>query len=190
VWILSRAQILRGAASGVLAAAVWAVQQPIDKRIFGCRFDDVEMLGRAVSRDDDYYAPGLAIHLLNGALFGGAYAVVAPSLPGPDALKGPLAAFAENTLLWPLVGLIDRFHPAREMLEPLAGNRRAFSQASWRHVLFGAVLGELERRLRPPAEEAAGPVIETVYSSNGHGTLGDATLGLLSMDVRPGDSPN
>ncbi|WP_249010156.1 hypothetical protein [Conexibacter sp. DBS9H8] len=187
---MSQARILRGAASGVLAAAVWAVQQPVDKRIFGCRFDDVEMLGRAVTREEDYYGPGLAIHLLNGALFGGAYALVAPSLPGPDTLKGPLAAVAENTLLWPLVTLIDRFHPARERLEPLAGNRRAFTQATWRHVLFGAVLGELERRLRPPAEEAPAAVIETVYSSNGHGTLGDTTLGLLSMDVRPGDSPD
>ena len=32
-------------------------------------------------------------------------------------------------------------------LPPLSGNRRALAQATWRHVLFALVLGELERRL-------------------------------------------
>ena len=43
--------------------------------------------------------------------------------------------------------MIDRFHPARRELEPLAGNHRALAQATWRHLLFGAALGVLEPRL-------------------------------------------
>jgi hypothetical protein len=46
---------------------------------------------------------------------------------------------AENLATWPLT----RFLPGVE----LWGNHRAFWQAVWRHLLFGAVLGVLEERL-------------------------------------------
>jgi hypothetical protein len=36
-------------------------------------------------------------------------------------------------------------------------------------VVFGAVLGELERRLNPPAAELV-PVDEVAVASNGHGS--------------------
>ena len=41
---------LNGGLAGALAAAVWAAQQPIDKRLFGSRYDDVELLGKLVTR--------------------------------------------------------------------------------------------------------------------------------------------
>ena len=41
---------------------------------------------------------------------------------------------------------------------------------AWRHVLFGFVLGELERRLNP-AREAAEPLDDAVVSTNGHGSV-------------------
>ena len=37
-------------------------------------------------------------------------------------------------------------------------------------MLFGVVLGELERRLNPPGEPA-GPVDDVVVASNGHGSV-------------------
>ena len=37
---------LRGALAGAAAAAVWAAQQPLDKRVFGVDYDDAELLGR------------------------------------------------------------------------------------------------------------------------------------------------
>jgi hypothetical protein len=184
---VSDVRILRGAASGVIAAAAWAAQQPVDKLIFKSRFDDVELLGRAVVSDEEsYYAPGLSLHLLNGALFGGVYAVVAPSLPGPSWLKGPTAAMIENFASWPLVYVVDRYHPARAALPKLGGNRRALCQATWRHLLFGVVLGELERRLGPPAGSDGAAVIETVYSSNGHGNIAHAAVDLTPTDGPPG----
>lgn len=167
---MDRTRTLRGAVSGVLAAAVWAVQQPLDKRVFRSRYDDVELLGRAIVRDDGWYPVGLALHLSNGALFGALYAGVAPELPIPAILRGPVLAVAENVGLWPLLALTDRHHPARDQLPQLSRDRTAFLQATWRHLLFGLVLGLLERRLNPGAgDEAAGPTID--YSSNGHGSL-------------------
>ncbi len=145
-----RPALARGARAGAIAAAVWALQQPLDKRAFGSRYDDVELLGRAIAPRGAawaWYPIGLALHVQNGAMFGAVYAgVVAPRLPVPSTLRGPLAALAENFGLWPLGRLSDRFHPARERLPRLSGNRRALAQATWRHVLFGVVLGELERR--------------------------------------------
>ena len=61
-------------------------------------------------------------------------------------------------------------HPARDELPGCAGNGRAFAQATWRHLLFGVVLGELERRLNAP-DDAGVPAYEHVVSSNGHGDI-------------------
>ena len=58
---------------------------------------------------------------------------------------------------------------ARRELETLSGNRRVLAQATWRHLLFGIVLGELERRLNPADEFEPPP--EVPVSSNGHGNI-------------------
>ena len=179
---IDRTRTLRGAVSGAVAAIVWAVQQPIDKLIFGCRYDDVELLGRAVAGDGRWYATGFAIHAYNGALFGAIYANVAPSMPLPPALRGPAAALGENFALWPLTGLSDRFHPARRELPKLSGNGRALAQATWRHFLFGVVLGELERRLNAEPEPAP-MVTEVEFSTNGHGSIDRA----VSVLAEPGN---
>ncbi len=85
-------------------------------------------------------------------------------------LRGPAAALAEHVALWPLGGVSDRFHPARRELTPLKGNARAFGQSTWRHLVFGLILGELERRINAEPEPAP-PDSEAAYSSNGHGSL-------------------
>jgi hypothetical protein len=155
---LDRGRMLRGALAGGVAAGVWALQQPFDKQLLRCRYDDVELLGRALlprAARRRWYPLGFALHVQNGALFGAVYAgVVAPALASagvPAALRGPLVAQVENFGLWPLGRLSDRFHPARDRLPGLTGSRRALAQAAWRHLLFGVVLGELERRLNRPA---------------------------------------
>jgi hypothetical protein len=161
---------LRGALCGAVAAMVWALQQPLDKHVFGCPYDDVEILGRAVVRDGpSWYPVGLALHVQNGALFGAVYANVAFAIPLAPRWRGPVAALAEHVALWPLAGLSDRFHPARHELPVLLGNRRAFAQATWRHLLFGLVLGELDRRLSAGSDAPPGPAPD--YASNGHGSL-------------------
>jgi len=146
------------------------VLQPLDKRVFKTEYDDVELLGKALTRGDGWYAAGLAMHLSNGAAFGGLYASLAPTLPLPPVLRGPVVAVGEHVFLWPLVAVTDRLHPARDQLPRLGGNRRAFYAGLWRHALFGFVLGELERHLNadPPASP---PASEVNYSSNGHGSL-------------------
>ena len=152
-----------------MAAALWSVQQPLDKRVFSSSYDDVELLGRAVT-SRRWYPVGLALHVGNGAVFGAAYANVESVLPFPRPLRGPFLALAEHVALWPLGRLSDRLHPARDEIPRLHGNRAAFLQSTWRHLLFGLVLGELERRANPdPADADAVPVTDP--STNGHGSL-------------------
>jgi hypothetical protein len=160
---------LRGAVCGAVAAVVWAVQQPLDKALFSSRYDDVEVLGRAVRNGAGWYPAGLALHAQNGALFGAMYANLAPALPIAPVLRGPAVAMTELVATWPLAAISDRFHPARDQLPALYRSPRAFAQAAWRHLLFGFVLGELERRLSAAGGGHRGPGPD--YASNGHGSL-------------------
>jgi hypothetical protein len=164
---------MNGALAGAVAAGVWAAQQPLDKRVFGSDHDDVELLGKLVTRGDAWPAAGLALHLQNGALFGAAYSQIRAFIPGPTPLRAVLASLAEHAALWPLARFTDRHHPARGDLVALAGNRRALAQETWRHFLFGVVLGELERRLNA-VDEFEPP--EVPSSSNGHGNIEQAAV--------------
>jgi hypothetical protein len=151
-----RSRTLRGALAGGAAAAVWYAQMPLDKRAFRCDFDDSELLGALAGGGA---ALGAYLHLQNGALFGAVYANVAPSLPGRPAWRGPLVGLVEHVATWPAMALVS---PA------IVRSGRAFLQSAWRHVLFGLVLGELERRLNGPAELQ--PVSDEAVASNGHGS--------------------
>ena len=165
---MSMRRSLRGALAGALAAGLWVAQQPLDRRVFACDYDDTAVLGKLFTREGEWLPIGVALHLQNGALFGAIYAQLRPFLPGPPVAGGLLAGLAEHAATWPFVALIDRHHPARKDLPRLAGNARALAQATWRHALFGLALGLIEERLNvdPGAEPPAVPV-----SSDGHGEL-------------------
>ncbi len=171
--VIDRAKTVRGAFAGAVAAAVWLAQQPLDKPIFGVDYDDSELLGKAVTRGRSWPLVGAAVHLGNGALLGAVYTNVAPRLPLPMWSRGPLVALTEHLATWPLTLAVDRVHPARDELPRLAGSGRAFAQATWRHALFGVVLGLLEARLN--AERHAEPP-EFELSSNGYGDI-EAAVG-------------
>jgi hypothetical protein len=164
---------LRGAVAGGVAAAAWAAQQPLDKRLFDSDYDDTELLGKLISEGPEWRPIGIAIHVGNGALFGAAYALLKPFVPGPPVLRGVLAALGEHMASWPAIGLVDRHHPARGSLPALEGNRRALAQATWRHALFGVVLGALEHALNDRSADEP-PTIPV--SSNGHGDLEQAAV--------------
>jgi hypothetical protein len=138
---------LRGGVAGAVATVVMTLEQPLDQRLFDSKYDDVEILGKLVTRGDYWQPIGFALHVHNGAIFGVAYARLKPSLPGPPVLRGLLVGLIEHVAAWPLTGLFDRYHPARKELPKLAANPRAFGQATIRHAVFGIVLGLLEDAL-------------------------------------------
>ena len=139
--------ILRGGFAGAVATMVMTLEQPLDKRLFDSKYDDVEILGKLVTRGNHWQPIGVTLHLQNGAILGAGYARLKRFLPGPAVLRGLLAGLIEHVATWPLVALVDRYHPAREELPKLKANPRAFGQATIRHAVFGIVLGLVEHAL-------------------------------------------
>lgn len=133
----------RSAVAGSAAAAVWALQEPLDQWAFRCDYSDVAVLGKAVTGGRAWWPTGFAIHLVNGALFGLAYHEVRRRRPHRPRALAMAMALGEHLALYPLCYVIDRFHPRHGTrgIPPLLENPRAFAQATWRHSLFGAVLG-------------------------------------------------
>ena len=104
------------------------------------------MLGKLVTRSRAWPVAGLALHAANGALFGLAFER-ARGRTGSKPRRVALGlALAENFALFPLAAAVDRLHPARgeRGLAPLF-TARGLAQATFRHALFGAVLGRLAR---------------------------------------------
>jgi hypothetical protein len=142
---LSMASRLRSALAGSSAALVWGAQEALDCRIFRCDYSDVAVLGKAVTRGRHWRTAGLALHALNGALFGLAYHEARGRLPAERRKIAVAMALSEHVVLYPLCFFVDRYHPARgeRGVPPLLANPRAFGQATWRHLIFGLVLGRL-----------------------------------------------
>lgn len=165
-------RVLNGALAGGFAAAAWAAQQPLDKRVFDYGYDDVELLGKAVTTGPAWPAVGVALHVQNGMAFGATYAALRPLLPGPPVVCGLAAGMLEHVVTWPLGRVVDRYHPARGQLTPLGTSRRSFAQATWRHALFGIVLGVVEARLNDRSADEPPPPVPV--ESNGHGSIEQA----------------
>jgi uncharacterized protein DUF6789 len=144
---------LRGGVAGAVATVVMTLAEPLDKRLFDSKYDDVEILGKLVTRGDDWQPIGWVLHVQNGAILGAAYTHLKPSLPGPAVLRGLLVGLIEHIATWPLTVLVDRYHPARRELPKLAANPRAFGQATIRHAVFGIVLGAVEDALNDHSAE-------------------------------------
>ena len=143
---------------------MWAAQEPLDKRVFDFDYSDVELLGKAVTRGDEWPAVGLLIHIANGAAFGAATRL-RPFCPG--RLSG-LRRGDGRALRRLAAGTAGGAHPSRARRSAeLAGNPRALAQATWRHVLFAVVLGVLEERLN----HASTWTRRVPVSSNGHGDI-------------------
>ena len=86
-------------------------------RAFGVDYSDEMLLGKAVTRGPAWPAVGFALHLLNGAAFGAAYANVAPRLPLPPWARGPALAMVEHLSTWPMTVAVERVHPARQPVD-------------------------------------------------------------------------
>jgi hypothetical protein len=136
---------LQAAGAGAAAATVWGLLEPADQRLLRCDYSDIAVLGKAVTRGPRWRLAGFALHAANGAVFGLAFDELGRRLPTNPRRLAVGAALLEHLTLYPLCYFIDRYHPARGEpgIPPLLSNPRAFLQATWRHTLFGAVLGRL-----------------------------------------------
>jgi hypothetical protein len=139
---------VRAAAAGAVAATVWGLLEPLDRKLLRCDYSDVAVLGKAFTPGPAWRPLGFALHAANGAAFGLVFEETRrrSGLPAQPLALG--MALAEHVALYPLSALVDRYHPARgqQGIPPLLTNPRAFVQATWRHAVFGVVLGRLASR--------------------------------------------
>jgi hypothetical protein len=136
---------VRSTLAGALAATTWGLLEPLDQRIFRSDYSDIAVLGKAVTRRH-WRAAGFAVHALNGAVFGLAFHELRRVTGLPSRRFALAAALGEHLALFPLGGLVDRYHPARGTAGiPSLVTMRAFGQATVRHAVFGLVLGRLVR---------------------------------------------
>jgi hypothetical protein len=136
---------LRAAGAGAAATLLWAALEPLDRRLLRYDYSDVALLGKAVTRGRLWPAAGLALHAANGAVFGLAYDEVRRRVAYEPRRLALVLALAEHVGLYPLAWFVDRYHPARGEpgVPPLLTSGRAFAQATFRHAVFGVVLGRL-----------------------------------------------
>jgi len=134
----------RAAGAGAAAAIVWGALEPVDRRLFRYDYSDVAVLGKAFTRGSGWQPIGFALHAVNGALFGLVYHEVAQRLARNPRRVAVEMALLEHLALFPTGYFVDRFHPARGApgVARLL-HRRAFAQATFRHAVFGLVLGRL-----------------------------------------------
>ena len=135
----------RAAAAGAAAATVWGLLEPLDQRLLRCDYSDVAVLGKGVTRGRHWRLAGFALHAANGAAFGVVFDELRKRVRVSPRRLAVGLALAEHLSLYPLCYFIDRHHPARGEpgVPPLLENPRAFAQATWRHAVFGTVLGRL-----------------------------------------------
>jgi hypothetical protein len=140
---------VRVALAGAVAAGCWAAVEPLLSRATGGYHRQARLIGGLVTPDGPWPTLGLAVHLGNGA----AFALAFDRLGGAGMLEGVAAAEAENALLWPLLGVIDRMHPdvRSGAWPPLLRNPHAAAQEVLGHAVFGAVMGALVPARAPDA---------------------------------------
>jgi hypothetical protein len=133
----------RGALAGIAAAAAWAAAEPLLARAVRppAGYSDVRMLGGLLTRGSGWRPLGIGAHLVNGAVFGAAFA----GAGGSGWRQALAAAQVENAFLWPGMAVVDRLHPDRRSgsWPPLLTSGRVFAYEVAVHALFGVVLGVL-----------------------------------------------
>ena len=136
---------LQAGLAGAAAAAVWGLEEPIDQRLFRFPYSDIAILGKLVTRGPHWRAAGWVMHLVNGAVAGLVFWALYEHFGGNAFWFAVGFAMVEHVVTYPLTLLTDRFHPGRGApeLPPMSHSGRAFAQATFRHLLFGIVLGLL-----------------------------------------------
>jgi hypothetical protein len=132
---------LRGALAGAFAAFVWGAAEPLLQRAVGTPYSDIRLLGRTLTGGQHWRAVGLALHTVNGGVFGWTFA----RLGFRGWKQGIAAAELESIALWPAMAVVDRVHPDRRdgTWPPLVTNPSAFALTAAGHALFGLILGSL-----------------------------------------------
>ncbi|HYI16558.1 MAG TPA: DUF6789 family protein [Thermomicrobiales bacterium] len=145
---VSWSRIVAGMLAGLAGGAAFAAVMELDMALSRRRVDDFQLLAGFGPTRDKWRVVGPLVHSINSVSLGGLYGVVAQFIPGTGWRKGLTFALAENTLLWPIIIVLDRVHPAIRSGElPVYNRPWPFLVENLRHATFGIVLGTVYERL-------------------------------------------
>jgi hypothetical protein len=145
---ISLTRAVKGAVAGLAGGIAFAAVMKADIALSGRRVDDFQLLAGFGPTRDHWPVAGAVVHATNSIALGGLYSLVSDQLPGTGWQRGLTFAMVENTLLWPVLLVLDRVHPAIQSGELPAYNRPwPFLVENLRHAAYGLVLGVLFERL-------------------------------------------
>ncbi len=139
-------RIAKGALAGAVAGVVWKAVEPLLQKEFGSPYSDAGIVAGFFSQGPLRQPLEFVGQGLGGAAFGSLFA----ALGGHGISQGANAALAENAALWPVVALLQRYHPdVQSGRWPKPFSDPGSIQVSFAgHAIFGVLLGAL---LDPPA---------------------------------------
>lgn len=141
-------RIVIGVAAGCAGGVAFALTMLADMTVSRRRVNDFQMLAGFGPFADRWRLTGPLIHMSASAFMGAIYAMAHSRLRGPGWLRGATFALIENTLLWPMVVLVDRHHPAIKRGElPSFNAPWPFVAENLRHAAYGVVLGVVHDRV-------------------------------------------
>ncbi len=141
------ARLRRGAVAGLVGGAAFSAVMAVDQKITACPADDYQLLAGFGPFARWWPVVGRIAHAANSIVVGATYALVEDRLRGPGWLRGLAFAMAENALLWPVLIVLDRVHPAiRSGALPRYNQPVPAALEVGRHVAFGVVLGAVFER--------------------------------------------
>lgn len=137
----------RVVASGLISGAGFLAAMLADLAVANNQADDLVLLGGTAPVDPKRWRLiGVLLHFGNSVALAAAFVRLRSYLPGGGNryLRGLIFIQIENLLLYPLVLIIGRYHPARrdgrlaDFWSPVV-----FLQEVFRHAVFGLLLGAL-----------------------------------------------
>jgi len=137
---------IRGAVTGAVAGVVWKAVEPLLQREFRTPYSDAGIVAGYAGTGRARLPLEFATQAVGGATFGAVFA----HFGGRGINRAVAAALIENTVLWPGVAVLQRWHPdvrAGRWRKPFT-DTRAMRVSYAGHAIFGVLLGAL---LDPPA---------------------------------------
>ncbi len=144
---IDRSNLIAGAMGGLAGGAAFAAAMKLDIKLSGEPVDDFQLLAGFGPTRDHWQIAGPIVHAVNSVAVGTVYSMVNERLPGPGWMRGLTFAMIENTVLWPVIIVLDQVHPAIKSGELPTFNRPwPFIAENIRHAAFGIVLGAIHER--------------------------------------------
>lgn len=140
----TKVDVPRALFAGVAAGTAYLAAMWTDNKLSRHKFNDIKLVGQIFTTKSPFWqVQGLVGHYGFSGVMALVYASqVYKRLPGPGWLRGPIFLQIENSTLYLLTPLMDRFHAGVKSGQvPPMWKWKSFWGQVVRHLAFGVTLG-------------------------------------------------